>query len=207
MKNFVLIQFMIIIFFLFSCKKEKGNYLLNNDIKAGQKDGIGVEYVDWLPDINCTIINPWEKTDTVINLDLNHDGVDDFSIKRIMCHPSMLGADCEDVTIIPLMDNAVCINSETKWLDTIPDFDSINARKNWTNNESLIYSYFWDINGNTSTDGYWHKVHMADRNYIGFRISSDEKLFYGWIGMKSDSVFRSYDFFLTDYAILKEYPE
>lgn len=188
-----------------SCDSNEIKYVLDDAIQAGQKIGNGIEYKDLNPDINCTIINAWVKTDTIINLDLNNDGENDFSIKKTMCSPSQLGGDCEDVTIIPLKDNEVCINSQSKWLDTLSFNGIINANNNWTNKESLVYSYFWVLGGETSTKGYWQKAREINKNYVGIKIKKADKEFFGWIGMYSDSTHRSFDFYLTDYALLKEY--
>ena len=124
-----------------------------------------------------------------------------------MCHPSMLASDCEKLSIVPLLNNEICINSDTNWLNTIPYLDTINLRNNWTNEEAIIYSYYWDMNGNTSTEGCWKDVSINNKYFIGFKILKNEKTFYGWIGMKRDPTTWSFSFLLSDYAILKEYEE
>ena len=197
----------IVFILIHSCNKDDINYTLDSFILAGQKEGPGIEYVDFDPDIHCTIVDPWEKTDTTIHLDLDRDGTDDFSLHRSMCHPSMLGADCESVTIIPLMENEVCIDPETSWLDTLSIRDSINTGSNWNRDEALIYSFYWVYEGETSTEGYWQGVNRANQHFIGFKIVKNDKVYFGWMGMRSDSTFRTFDFYLTDYAILKDYPE
>lgn len=63
------------------------------------------------------------------------------------------------------------------------------------------------MNGNTSTNGYWKDVSTSNKYYIGFKIIKDEKTLYGWIGMKRATATWSFSFYLTDYAILKEYEE
>jgi hypothetical protein len=187
-----------------SCKKENVNYTLDDFIQAGQKNGAGIEYTDLDPDIHCTIIDPWEKTDTIINLDINKDGIDDFTIKGSMCHPSMLGGDCENLSITPLLNNAICINPITNWMDTIPHYQTINEESNWSHDEALIYSYFWIMGGNSSTEGHWKDVSVDSKYFIGFKIIKNNKTFFGWIGMKRDITAWTFNFLLTDYAILKE---
>lgn len=194
-----------IILILYSCHKNEVKYVLDDSIQAGQKMGDGVDYKDFNPDINCTITNAWQKADTTINLDLNNDGEDDFLIKKTMCSPSQLGGDCEDVIFIPLQDNEVCINSSSNWLDTLSVNSKINAENNWTNKQSLVYSYYWVFLGETSTKGYWQKSRQINKNFVGIKIKKAGKDFFGWIGMYSDSTRRSFDFYLTDYAIQKEY--
>jgi hypothetical protein len=90
---------------------------MDDFIQAGLKNCNGIEYVDIVPDINCTIINTWVKTDTVIDLDINKDGLDDFSINGSMYDPGMLGMDYGNLSIIPLLNNEICINPITNWLD------------------------------------------------------------------------------------------
>ena len=203
-RNFL---FIILVILISSCEKDDINYILDDFIQAGQITGNGIEYTDLKPDINCTIIDPWEKTDTTINLDLNNDGIDDFSINGTMCHPSMLGADCEYFSIVPLLSNEICINPDTHWLDTIPYLDTINLNNDWSIDEALIYSYYWDINGNTSTNGYWKEVLTSHKYYIGVKILKDETTLYGWIGMNRDPSTWSLSYIITDYAIRKEYEE
>ena len=205
-RNFLFIIFIQVIL-ISSCKKEEVKYILDDFIQAGQKNGWGIEYTNLEPDINCTIIDPWKKTDTTICLDLNNDGIDDFSINGAMCHPSMLGGDCEDLSIISLLNNEICINPVTNWLDTIPYLDTINIDSDWTNDEALIYSYYWVMGESSSTEGYWKDVSTNDKYFIGYKIIKDEKTLFGWIGMKRDTTSRSFSFLLTDYAILKEYAE
>jgi hypothetical protein len=198
---------LLIFFTSLSCKDENVSFVLSDHIIAGQKDGSGIEYVDLEPDLNCTIVNAWNKVDTSINLDLNKDGIDDFTLKRNMLNPVFLGGDWDTVIIIPLMNNEICIDSKTNWLDTLSSNDTVNSSKNWSNRESLIYSNYFVLGGTNSTEGNWYTVSKMDRNYIGFNIKKDEKIYYGWIGMYADSVFRHIDFMITDYALLKDYPE
>jgi len=191
----------------YSCKKEEFSLVLPDEITPGQKYGSGIDYVDFEPDLNCSIIDPWNKQDTNINLDLNRDGIYDFTLKRVMCHPVFLGGDCDDVTIIPLMNNEICVRSELGWLDTLSIQDTIDSRITWTNKEGLIYSYNFVLGGISSTEGFWFNILSMDDKYLGFKIIKDDKKYFGWMGMYADSVNRSIDFIVTDYAILKEYPE
>jgi hypothetical protein len=207
MKRNILFIIIIQAILISSCKKDEVKYILDDFIQAGQKNGAGIEYVDLDPDINCTITDPWEKNDTIIYLDLNKDGIDDYSINGTMCHPSMLGGDCEDVSIIPLNNNEICINSVSHWLDTISTLDTINMESNWSNDEALIYSYYWVMGENSSTEGHWQNVSTNDKYFIGYKILKHEKTYFGWIGMKRDTTSWSFSFLLTDYAILKEYEE
>ncbi len=131
----------------------------------------------------------------------------DFTIVGAVCHPTMLGADCENLSITPLNDNAVCINETTEWLDTIPYLDTINSESKWSKEESLIYSYFWQMGGSAETKGYWKQVTTSGKYFIGFKILKENKTYFGWIGMKRDPNIKSFSFFITDFAILKESEE
>lgn len=207
MKRNILLLLVIQVIFLGSCKDDEEKYILKDYIQAGQKEGTGIKYVSFDPGINCTIIDPWNKTDTTINLDLNKDGVYDFTIVGAVCHPTMLGADCENLSITPLNDNAVCINETTEWLDTIPYLDTINSESKWSKKESLIYSYFWQMGGSAETKGYWKQVTTSGKYFIGFKILKENKTYFGWIGMKRGPNIKSFSFFITDFAILKESEE
>lgn len=205
MKNSFLPSFFMLALLMVSCQHDEVKLTLDDYILAGQKTGNGIVYTDPEPDIICTIVDPWAKTDTLINLDLNHDGINDFTLHGSMCHPSMLGADCESVSIVPLMDNEICINPATTWADTLVFNDSIGIRNNFANNEALIYSYFWQMGGTSSNNGYWRNVFDAGKYFIGFKIAKDEKAYYGWIGMNRDTTGWGLNYRLTDYAVLKEY--
>jgi len=165
-----------------------------------------VDYVKLNPEIIFTIIPEFETTaDTIINLDLNNDGVIDYSLKRTVAPYMLLGTDYEFASIIPQMDNEICVDQITTWVDTLSYLDSINTNNCWTNNEALIYSYLWEYETGSKTEGFWHKVRMTDKKFIGIKLRTNDNTFYGWIGMHSDSTFKSFDFYLTDYATTKEY--
>lgn len=110
----------IIISAICSCKKDSDSLYTDDFIIAGQTNGSKTKYHDPDPDIECTLADPWENTDTTIHLDLNFDGVIDFNINGSMLHPSALGGDWETVTISPMNDNEICVDLNTGWLDTIP---------------------------------------------------------------------------------------
>lgn len=205
-KTYLLIILIQTILFI-SCQKDDVDLKLCEFIRAGQKSGVGIKYKDLDPDINCTIIDPWEDTDTLIYLDLNRDGTNDFCFNGSMCHPSALGGHCESLFIIPLHNNEICIRPMTNWLDTIPCNDTINIECNWSNDDALIYSYYWIMGEPATEEGCWKIVTTEDKYYIGCKIINDHKSFYGWIGMKRDTSSWSFNYVITDYGILKEYAE
>lgn len=213
MKRLLLLNLIIQLFLFGSCKKDDPKpddqvMVLDTVILAGQKSGVGIKYVDLEPDIDVTLVNPWNSTDSIFYLDLNDDGIDDFTIKCDMCSPVMLGGDCEYVHIAPLPGNGVCINPGTDWLDTIPKNAVINTESTWFNEEVLIYSYYMVIGGDPpSTEGYWKDAAESGKYYIGVKLFNEDMTHYGWIGMHRDTTAFYFRFLVTDYAILEEYAE
>ncbi len=213
MKKLLLFNLIIQLSLFGSCKKDDSKpddpvMVLDTIILAGQKSGEGVKYVDLEPDIDVTLVNPWHSTDSIFYLDLNDDGIDDFEINCDMCSPVFLGGDCENVHIVPLLNNGVCINPATDWLDTIPENKVINIESDWYNSEVLIYSYFMVLGGDPpSTEGYWKDAAEPGKYYIGVKLLKDDQPHYGWIGMHRDTTAYIFRFLVTDYAILEEYEE
>jgi hypothetical protein len=218
MKNLTYISLVILLIASISCKEDK-NFLLPEEIIAGQKTGNGINYFDFEPDLACYVANPWEKQDTSFSLDLNKDGVNDFIFKRHKSHPGMLGMGSDEMKIVSLGNNAICISpyhdpdtvmgmcqhSALYWVDTIPVSDTINDKLLWTHEISLIYYNLWVIQQCYLTDGLWRNVVTPHEKYIGFRIVANENKYYGWIGMNRYAANDSY--LITDYAIATEYEE
>jgi hypothetical protein len=210
LNRFICVSLSLIFSVFISCKKEK-ELILPDNIMAGQKDATGIYYFDFEPDIKCYVFNPWIKQDTAINLDLNKDGVDDFTFYREICHPGYLGGDCDRITIIlagyneicvipaPFPDAVIepCMHSRLDWADTLSVSDIISRNNIWSNKESLIYSYSWNMNTCSIKEGFWSDVVPENNKYIGFKIVKDGKDYYGWIGFTN--------FTITDYAITQEY--
>lgn len=205
MKNYIF-RILLLLLLFHSCKKDEIKYTLDDFILAGQKNAEATEYINLNPEINFTIIPKFETTaDTIINLDLNNDGVIDYSLKRTVAPYMMLGSDYELASIIPQMDNEICIDQSTTWVDTLSYLDSINTNNFWTNKEAIIYSHLWEYETGSEYEGFWHKVRTPDKKFIGIKMYANNNTYYGWIGMYNDSTFKSFDFFLTDYAITNEY--
>ena len=196
----------LFLFCAFSCSKDEPRLILDHHILAGHHDGMGVQYKQWQPALECTIADPWTQTDTTIHLDLDEDGVNDFALLGSVCHPSLLGGDCEELKIAPLFDNEVCIDPITQWLDTLPHLDTISVANSWTNSEALIHSYNWVLLGDSIFEGHWTDVHTAGSHYIGLKIRKNEKEHFGWLAMHRDTS-ASFSFLLSEYAILREYEE
>lgn len=209
-----------IVLLCLSCNKDKTTYLPDS-ITAGQKEGKGIFYYDFEPDIKCIISNPWVRQDTNINLDLNMDGVNDFIFHREMCHPGYLGGDCDDVTLIPSGNNGICVipteypnpvcepcmHSSLDLVDTLLVAASINDSNYLTNIESLIYHYTWVMNTCFLKEGFWPEVTTTNTKYVGFKLVKDNKNYFGWIGMYCNTSAFMEDFTITDYSITQEYKE
>jgi hypothetical protein len=205
MKIKLLFIAVLIITTILSCKKDDDSVYTDDYIIAGQTNSNGISYHDLNPDINCYLADPWNITDTTIHLDLNFDGIIDFNINGSMLHPSALGGDWESVTITPLNDNEICIDLDSGWLDTIPKNDTINQNCIWSNNEALIYSYSWMMGEPSETSGLWINVTSENTYYIGLKILKANTPLYGWIGMKRDADSWSFNFQISDFAILRSY--
>lgn len=188
-----------------SCKKDSDSVYTDDYIIAGQTSANGTSYHDLIPNIICTLANPWDNTDTTIHLDLNFDGITDFNINGSMLHPSALGGDWESVTITPLNDNEICIELNSGWLDTIPKNDTINQNCTWSNAEALIYSYSWMMGEPSETNGLWINATTENQYFIGVMVLKNNIPFYGWIGMKRDATSWSFNFQITDFGILRSY--
>lgn len=127
---------------VFSCNKSTNvEYTLDDSLLAGINTGVGIHYVDINPDVNVEIKNAWVDYDTLVGLDLNNDGVIDFKISRKQCPPSLLGADCDKMHILPIGDNEVCIDLTTNWLDRLSNNDTINIDNTWSSDTLTIYGY------------------------------------------------------------------
>lgn len=192
---------------IYSCNKSTNvEYILDDFLLAGNNAGIGIHYVDIDPDINVEIENAWVDYDTLVDLDLNNDGIIDFKIKRLECSPSLLGADCDKIHILPIGDNEVGLDITTGWLDTLSNNDTINIDNTWSSDTLTIYGYGKIMGELPNYFGNWGNVNLLEKYYIGVKVRKDNKDFYGWIGTKANTQITDFEFYITDYAILKEYP-
>ena len=212
MKTSICKFLILLVLFIISCRRTE---ILPDYIVVGQKVGKSIDYFDYNPDIKCSFHRDINKEDTIINLDLNMDGDDDFKI-RLVESCCALGTGINEVTMIPLGNNKICIipapsypdsimegcctPSKLDWVDTLSINDTINSKNNWTNNESLIYHYSWLISNCTMREGLWHYPMLKQNRYIGFIIVEKRKNYYGWIGMYSNYI-------ISDCAIIQEYDE
>lgn len=202
-----------------SCKKDKTLFLPDHII-AGQKSGAGISYFDFEPDIKCYISEPFQRQDTSIQLDLNKDGINDFTFQRKMSNPAFMGVLYDGITLIPLDNNEIgviptkypdpetvtCKHSKLDWVKVLSVSDTIQSFNLWTNKKSLIYEYTNIINQCWLQEGFWSSVVNVNEKYIGFKIVKDNKNYYGWIGMYADKS-NIISFVITDYAIVQEYTE
>jgi hypothetical protein len=196
----------IIIVFLSSCGHDKPqiNHDYHDSILAGQRAGDGVYFQNIEPDWAFFISDPWVQTHFSTSLDFDNDGISDFEINGSMCDPTMLGADCEEISITPVGENKICTRPDNNWLDTLNLGDTIDSRLNWSSATSLIYSYYWDMSGNTDTSGNWHSVLEGETpRYFAFQINKQGKPYYGWVAMHRSLAFgNSFHYILPEYGVI-----
>jgi hypothetical protein len=182
-RQYLIIPFILLIF---SCdnKEEHFNYLPY--ITAGQKEGIGIRYINIDPDDTLNIIGYPDTLEFIKSLDLNSDNISDFELKYNLSTPYMLGASSGSLRIIPLGENSICVsNEETHWVDSIAYNDTINKYNNWSDSTALLYSHTWFIDGSEYTSGYWY----GDKEkYVGVRVLKGENSFFGWIDIKQNII-------------------
>ena len=185
MKKIILV-FISTILILACNKKDDYNYL--TFITAGQIDGIGITFVDIVPDEEIIMDH---YGDTTRNIDLNNDGIDDFTLRRFYEH-YMYSRSSGSLEIIPLGKNSVCVsNSNYSWVDSLKYNDTISINSNWSDTTALLYDYSWyQISPEefiTNYNGYWY---VSDSIYIGVKIVKDNMQLFGWIDLKRDTIRR-----------------
>ncbi len=207
--NKVLPFFIFIILSCFSCQHEIPNYTIpyQDFIITGQRAGSGIYFENPDPKIEFYVADPWSQTQMSTPIDLDHDGTNDFLFHGSVCDPTMLGADCEDFWIRPLNENEVCTTIDNNWLDTLSLQDTVNTLLNWSKNESLIYSYYWDMTGTTSTAGCWYNsLESTTPHFIGVKIMHNEIPYFGWIKMHRDlSMGLSFHYIIDEWAIIRDF--
>lgn len=187
-KLFFIFAFILLIT---SCKKEKNEDKFLTFMTAGQTEGIGINYVDIVPD---------EKIAggyTIKYLDLNNDSIDDF--KLIYVDQALMPSTYANyLTITPLGENSVCVSkTKTDWVQPLAYGDTIGTNNNWSNSEAYLFKYRRYVYLDTATgqfvstgdpigDFYDH-----DNIYMGVRIVNDGKQIFSWIDIKKN-VFRRY---------------
>ncbi len=192
-KLFIILTLLILIM---ACKKENTNEdKFLTFIKAGQTDGIGINYVDFEPDKKLEYINDYDKH---LILDLNKDSIFDFEV--LYKAPPGRGSVVDRYTLfIPLGKNSVCVSTkETNWVESFTFGDTIDSYSNWSNSNAYLYTYHsWNTTGpdgnplsSLSIGGYWK---IDTNNYIGVKIITDDKELFGWVDVKMlGQIIRSY---------------
>jgi hypothetical protein len=196
------ISLIIIALFIFqSCKEDKQkDFLLPNEIKAGETAGPGIYYFDYTPD---------QKMDSI---DLNNDGIFDLKFEFYTSSPHMLGLSQSSVYLITLGQNQVCVSkhqelnpnwifqlAQNEWVDALGFSEIINDSMNWSNGKLLL-----DFRARSLGDindvkyGFWSDVVNPGEKYIGIKIITANKKYFGWIGFYNCSV-------ISDFGITKEF--
>ncbi len=155
-------------------------------ITAGHTEGIGIKYVDIVPD------EKMERSYSTKYLDLNNDSINDFELiyhnRNVM--PSTY---LNYLTITPLGENSVCVlKSKTDRINALAYGDTIGTNNNWSNSVSILFMYRrYTYRDNTGQDvsegdpiGDWYD---HDNIYMGVKIIKDGKEFYGWIDVNYQS--------------------
>jgi hypothetical protein len=157
-------------------------------IKAGQTNGIGIRYVDIVPDdesLGKYSEYPLKQTK---ELDLNKDNIADFELISDLLDPGILGADSWTIEIRPLGMNSVCvIDSNNYWVNPLRYGDTISVQDNWSDSTSLLFDYNWTMaypeKDIEHISGYWYN---NDNIYIGVKIVIINNQLFGWIDMKKN---------------------
>jgi hypothetical protein len=187
-------SFLILILFLLalSCDKydsvKEYNYLTY--ILAGQKEGIGIWYIDVEPDDTLKIFDCELDPQAQRNLDLNQDGILDFSLEYKISSCSALGGSWSYFGIAPLGNNSVCVSKvENTWAEALHYNDTINENNNWSDSTALLFEHLWYITVGPVYDyGYWPQDTDI---FVAVRIVRGEHTFYGWLDINRN-ILRQY---------------
>jgi hypothetical protein len=190
--------FLVLITFIFSCDNKEDKYEYLPFITAGQVDGPGINYMDMVPDRE--LIKEHGYGDTIMKLDLNNDGIDDFLLTHYF-FSTMQSQNYESLKITALGENTVCtFTPENKLACPLKYRDTINANNSWADSTVILYSVpgYWTMSTgwNYYITGYWFN---NDSIYIGVSIMKDNKQLFGWIDMKKN--------ILRQYAVTGPYLE
>ncbi|MBN1820359.1 MAG: hypothetical protein JW833_06565 [Prolixibacteraceae bacterium] len=198
--------FLFILFasILISCEKE---IVIEypSFIIAGQTEGEGIKYVDFEPDEKLGDCDETYKA--CLNLDMNNDSINDFYLYYINDHS--LNHVYWYLCIIPYGNNSIYFSTITSpwgeiyFAEALLENDTIGVNSNWMNSKTYLFAkqqttewYSSPLEPVTTTKsrGEW----MSNQDiYIGVKITINEKELFGWIDMKSTTVFR--------YAITQPY--
>ena len=147
-------------------------------IRAGQDTGVGINYVDFSPDLSFNL-NPYLVNDSLY-LDLDSDLVNDFKLVYYKSSPFQLGAILRYLTITPLGNNQICVHpSNTNLADSLVFNDPIDSTRTWSAATALLFRYSWTQAGYSTLDGYF--LGNIPYYYVGLRLTKDQHDYYGWL--------------------------
>ncbi len=173
-------------------------------IKAGQTDGVGIRYVDFVPDAKLAYGN--NSYTAILNLDMNNDSIDDFELNYTSFAYGRWYQQYSQIT--PLGNSSVCVSKTI----TTPNFayaesleygDTIGINNNWINSKAYLYRFYknWQYIQNPDTvivtESFYGDWYNQNNIYVGVKIIKDDKQLFGWIDMKDTTVRR--------YAVTKPY--
>lgn len=197
------IYFILIIFLLLSCKKEK-NTTIKSDLTifAGQV-GDSINYFDFVPDIKVNYIdiscNNYYGIDSfVLNIDKNID----FQIIYHVVTPDLTGSCCPGGDCFPSGFQQIELKKFNSHYQIA--IDSLHLIHKFNLNDKVSKNNNWDA----SSDIYFANVTFpkwdnnwlnSDNKYIGIRFIDTDTI-YGWIRVSyQDTIL------LKDYAFKKKY--
>ncbi len=154
-------------------------------LRAGQREGDNIVYVDVVPDIDIYVIR-----DTELNYyDFNEDLSSDF-LFSVFQHTSP-GNSAGTITIKPYKDRYFSITADSLYPEPLLLNSMISDDLFWYNKEIKFLEYNWV--GKINDYGPWMK--KKDR-YLGFKYINSDKVIFGWIGFEvagySEYIIRDY---------------
>jgi Secretion system C-terminal sorting domain len=164
---------------------------------AGQDTGRHVMYYDFVPDtviVMHEVNGDWHIHDGDLNLDLNHDGINDFDLKEYNTFSP--GHSYDNYYINCLNGNQVVTITDTSgeiYAYPLPYGTRIDTCTSWSANDSVVLggTFSLNIGGQTS---YWGPWNLVVDKYLGVRIIDSADTIYGYIHINRMNGFKILDY-------------
>jgi hypothetical protein len=149
-----------------------------NYFKAGQDTGAGVIYYGIVNDTMAT--NYVEGSNDNYSLDINNDGIPDFTLNAYYSGNLGLGMQEGSCSIEALGNNSICVVDKDRIdPDTMRFAGMINQDLYWNNGTQYFGEFTNSIVPNSDTkSGIWWDISVK---YVGLRVISSTDTIYGWI--------------------------
>jgi hypothetical protein len=204
------------IFIVSGCKKELSNNKKTNSLAEGVTQISTIVYTDVNPDttVKCFIQSATylDSCSSIYFLDLNKDGINDFSIKYsarkagignlLSSYNYNIPRINSNVIVTPLSGNAVydtikyqgnLIDGGLKWVTSIPPLAStINLFQRCSGNNSPMVLFCW---GPVIISGNWSG--QIDK-YLPLKLNVGTNVYYGWARL--DVAIGGTSFTIKEYA-------